>query len=713
VLFQHYRKWSGFASAILSENNPRTHKSLHLFLEWNQEGQYFSHYYRIYSDTPFPDELDFGYGIRLYANHAIGYFSDKIEVPFNPNLVLTDQQVNWKVRYSPSGDNGICLFPDERVDYISGYHFQHLDPSSGQKIPHYFLVPNGEIADRLKQCLGNPKQNNFNGKGLDGYLLFYYPLNSERWERIREEFFPSFPKSDSMIDFEGGLNVGYRRYLNMSEIYPEIIASGSTENVIPTTEPSIVLTRVVVNDPFGNEVLTDRYRLPDHIPNGTYTVSYDGKTKTLHLLSPSIADGLAPKRNHFGLITHDNNLASGYHGIFPLDDYITHSNATLQAPNATPFFPHQPFGINNGLFIQNQNNTYPHLNDWLLHYISTKGTVGLVEFDALLRYINSIWDIHTENEKNSLRRRILNRLEWNGYVDANYDENKIHILPPTLVCLPTTMGVLAMIVGARTPELLNRIIQGCNQNENLSWYYQKSEDVAFPNFPLPNVIYVRSHPNGQFNQLARLAQEVGMIFKRYPNNIPVLPQLATLSTIPSVDDYLTSILQNEPSLVNFGDWNRHKMFNANSLWAQKATQDLIDELQFVPADDELRNHYYHLQPRFIEAKFGYSDYFYIRLKGEYYNTDKHWGRLIAVKFHLLNGNILKPFRYHAETLSLLVLATIAFPVPITRALVMMSGELPQIQVIEGRKFNVFKNVPSTFAHNLLLRLFGRNYLQYS
>jgi len=168
--------------------------------------------------------------------------------------------------------------------------------------------------------------------------------------------------------------------------------------------------------------------------------------------------------------------------------------------------------------------------DRFVNFLTCKGAISLAEFkDAF------IWFYGKEIINPNLFARSYNLFDQLGYFDYNYNvkerSHSIIMNPPTLVNLSTikprnlSNGLLgqnrALLTGSRTPELIQRIIKFCHENNNYHIHFI-DDDNSFKRYLLPQTITIISNECGQDTLIKDLAEEFKLEYQEninYPMGI--------------------------------------------------------------------------------------------------------------------------------------------------------------------------------------------------
>jgi len=98
------------------------------------------------------------------------------------------------------------------------------------------------------------------------------------------------------------------------------------------------------------------------------------------------------------------------------------------------------------------------MSNTLIYAMSTKGSMKLEQFNEMFRHV--YLPIGSENEEQidiDARRQAIRMLDSLGYCEFDFDNRVVFMCRPALVLLPSFGLPNALLVGARTPRLVNSI----------------------------------------------------------------------------------------------------------------------------------------------------------------------------------------------------------------------------------------------------------------
>ena len=328
------------------------------------------------------------------------------------------------------------------------------------------------------------------------------------------------------------------------------------------------------------------------------------------------------------------------------------------------------------------------MNNYLLNYISTCGlnTGSAIKkedyysaFEIIFRkcFKKELFDYKinlTQLKKDSLKW-----MEILGHVECDYISTKIYICPSQLLLLPARNGHNAMLVGARSEELIEAIKGFCTNNK-VSFIKQTHKNVLLL---LPDIIKFNTKKFTKYETLYERCKKHGLIYKKTPPTFnPQLIQPMLMEYTCSVDEYEESII-NDPSKKSINYDFSKKYFD-------------IDSLDFIECDNSFDKELNLIEDKLNEYKIFYNYW----KKGEIFLIDKSWGRYLILSKNRKNVILF-------DRLNNIIAVPCSVPLPklIFKSFVLMSGEIPEVRDIKfngiTKKYHLFKDIPRTTSYNYL------------
>ena len=269
----------------------------------------------------------------------------------------------------------------------------------------------------------------------------------------------------------------------------------------------------------------------------------------------------------------------------------------------------------------------------------------------------------TGEDEFPLHQQLRLNLEGLGHVEffARDCEEGWRVAPPTFAAHPVTGGVRAVLCGARSPALRERVLRlgerlGCN-----------CETIVFDG--VPDVV---RHVAADTSALEKVATQAGVCLQ-------LDAPLAILSYLPPCDP--PSRLQSQSEFPHGSDWSVHEFDTTNLAW-RKVERRQAEALRF----GVVRFLIYFQRPRY-----------FLRWKGMTFEMP----RAVAL-YVLLHRRRHGMLRYNHETAALSLPAICRPPRLIERALVLCCGLPPSYDAATVRL--TYLNVPleiARFAAELL------------
>jgi hypothetical protein len=282
------------------------------------------------------------------------------------------------------------------------------------------------------------------------------------------------------------------------------------------------------------------------------------------------------------------------------------------------------------------------MSDLLLYAISTLGHTDISRF---YRVFNEV--IHKENvhlpedvNVNHARLQTLRFLDALGHCDYDYEAHSISPCPPALVLLPGHGLPNAVLAGARSPELLERLKAFVRQRKQSMCYSAFVQPERY--LPIPSAICIEA-VNKEL--LLDLASSSRIAFDLHN---PASWELLHFSA--AIEALKNSIVLKERQDIN---WPRRN-FSTKSLKFQRSINEETP-LRLVEYTDPVTQRKRH----------------WLWEKNQSADVDRDWGR-----FLLLNAHGLNILLYDERRKFLGVPKTVPLPRILARAVTLCSGFVP-------------------------------------
>jgi len=311
------------------------------------------------------------------------------------------------------------------------------------------------------------------------------------------------------------------------------------------------------------------------------------------------------------------------------------------------------------------------MSNTLIYAMSTKGSMKLEQFNDLFRHV--YLPIGNENEEQidiDARRQAVRVLDSLGYCEFDFDNRTVFMCRPALVLLPSFGTPNALLVGARTPQLVNSIKEAVRERRKKA--VLKHVTHSGEHAGIPTAIYIKATDKGLLQEIAEQADIACDL------ELPAAWRLAGMSaTLDEIQGTLRFEKREEP------DWDKKTFIKERLMFSSYLTDEGIQTLT-VYRNPVTRQLYHLLWNNGSAAEIG-----------------RDWGRY-AVLAH--NGtNVLM---YDKERFELAVPVTVPLPCLLARAAALCSGIPPYsaISCIErigsippNHPYQVYSDVPPKIA----------------
>lgn len=672
IFYEQYKKWTGDENQIIikdgSEKSIRLETVIPLKLQFkiNEDGEIiFSYRIKFPSESEPPEDLKLGPYDTLY-NGSI--WSNSISHKYEESFELVDVENKWIARYESKDirllvrggkynlGNDYLIETDQltKMDELYLFCKSSLKKSIvewGQnkcemftECSDYLNIPTDYSLFRLK----NPRESH----------KYYYILNVSNDKKI-------------VVRDGTGLRIGPRTYLN--ELLPEIevVNADGNENIYLQYDisgkkvglkkhPSVNGVWLLPIDINTQSKFT--IQIENEVLNG-YKLSYSIQESSHRELSNSIF----PKRNSYDVITDDNEE-------YIQGNNIQSSKTQIEKVDEQYLFSHIKSNIN--------QVKYDFKDSILLKWL-----VGIKECDLKTYYdaYDTIQNkIRLDDKGDYIKRRSssIYLLDYLGYVDYDYTNNKIRTLPPKIISIPSKQGRRTHIIGGRDEKMINEMIKYCSgAKKNMISISIKKQNSINQQAILPDSIYIESNFR---EELISISNEFNIEWDEF--------------YILKLKCFMPKLLEYEQYIMNRGisePWDRFnipkKVFNKESLRFESKEQ--ID-----------------LEYSLVEYKPSYLFEYGLFINQLYYSVDKNWGKYLYINYKSEKmrgygaGNSFSKSNeifYHANILA--IPASLPLPKLYSRIILQISGEIPEFKQlnIKGKNvwYNIYRNVPSLFTQN--------------
>jgi len=148
---------------------------------------------------------------------------------------------------------------------------------------------------------------------------------------------------------------------------------------------------------------------------------------------------------------------------------------------------------------------WQNVPDQLLHTISTLGRISLDKFYSAYDEIQTFEQEKTGNglRNRNIKRTAIRLLDSLGHCEFDFEKRLVYACPPALVSLPSSGLPNAVLTGARTPSLINEIVEFIkNKKDSMSYRNVKQETKRYL---LPSTIFIDAVDQSLLESLAESA----------------------------------------------------------------------------------------------------------------------------------------------------------------------------------------------------------------
>ena len=317
------------------------------------------------------------------------------------------------------------------------------------------------------------------------------------------------------------------------------------------------------------------------------------------------------------------------------------------------------------------------MSEHLVYAISALGEMSIVKFYDILKRLSPPSDEKDYGYND--RSQTIRYLEALGYCEFDYDERRVFMCPPALVLLPSFGLPRALLTGARTPGLVEKVKASVKKRKDAAIFNRVKQKNSELNLPDAATIEV-----SDFDVLKEIAQENGI---NLSSERPAALDLATYST--SIDDVETGLRFESRTEIN---WER-KVFNVQRLAFSRHEDGSDYRLsEYINPYNQQRKHW--IWNGAMTADVG-----------------RDWGRYIVLK-HAGKQILI----YDEESQELQVPLRVPLPCLLARAATLCSGMAPVIRedsvfcksVPSGFSMQIYSDVPAEIASNIFSKT-GQNF----
>lgn len=324
-----------------------------------------------------------------------------------------------------------------------------------------------------------------------------------------------------------------------------------------------------------------------------------------------------------------------------------------------------------------------HRGNLILHYLSEKGSLQSNELKDIVKYFV------TDNTFDYRFKDLRFRLQELGYVDYETRSGIITITTPQAFLMSSKAGTKLILTGARDSQLVDKIISKCSPLANVSIH-------TLENNLLPQKIVTHFNTR-DFSQIRDILNSIDILF--YENGLTFQTVLCEL-----IDDINIDHFGKGNDIIAHSNYQRSK-FDLESLRFLPAVEQDIDKSLGFYKNEGIEGYKTYYTLWYNEKAFEIPD----QQIGIYVLIWLHNKTRISEDINLSwfqqmerqPENFINVIKYDTKEGILAVPTSCSLPKYMTMALTLLTGDPPIIATIDGNKQLIFKNVPSTFAHNLI------------
>jgi hypothetical protein len=422
----------------------------------NKTDETFNHFYYLYSQNDFPDELNLG-GNEI-VNLGNGY-SKPIITDFNQSLNLHDEQNKWR---ASATQNEIVLYTSGSYFGISADNLIETDKISRQSTM-YLLCADSQRKS-VDEWGRTFEKGDFNLVEYDnipkGFNL--YKFRNPQQSHVSEEILKVTTRKK--FEFRGGIKIENRSYLKnlLPRIHVEgavggeslfLHFSGTDQKILLrkssiTPEEFIIPDDVICNQEFFVKIENENLDNSE-LPYKILDIDFD----PLDIVNENLA-----KRNKFGEICDKDDTQ------FVIGSNTVYNNWVQQSGWTYPFFSSM---YNRIEFVPNNSQYALQRGNLILQILSTKRNFDFQEFSEIVDSIEAnekIWELSRFQQSPKYIKQIsISFYDYLGCLDYDYALNRVLINKPQFVVIPSAASIIAILIGGRSKSFINALQDTCNE----------------------------------------------------------------------------------------------------------------------------------------------------------------------------------------------------------------------------------------------------------
>lgn len=691
IVKRYYDKWNGEEDTYsMREINSGVKKPwilapLKLGLCINFVNETVDPFFRLFSHIEYPDELIFNNSIKVV--YEINNWSKKITIPDAEILTgeekytLEDQFNRWKAIYEFKDliilKNGSYYSLNDWIEASS------LSPSEEvlvlcsdyglSKLKKYL---NEEIAGYLQPLdfIGIDKFHLYKSlKSLPEPVLNHFGINTvEEFDFLIKNSI-QLNKHDYLIDIKPTISLPsikewqsiYLRNTTTGEKYQLSQTANNSYNFnLPKSIKRDINFEFIIENTGVNKIADIRFINP-------FANTYFDKEK--------------PFRNSWAEIseTENENLWKGNEYQKQLQENLLYEQSKHH------FMPELNKSTNSFFKLDLQSRIcYNNQKDIMLSFLSSSGKLS---FSNYFKVFEQIISTHNHADKftniNYMKYQSIRYLEYLGHIDVDYNNQKIFINKSQVILIPNRkfVGRQAILIGARFPGLVEDLIKICHDIRIKIDIENSTFAGSGLDFIIPQVIRlsVQGEQNDSYGErkIKKLCDELKILFHHSK-----LLQPLFLITSSKMEDYENRLIEEDGRDY---EWARF-IFDPENLHFKIGSGDFNRDLCLLK---------YYFTNYNIRYKLWLDGKCYCDNNNLNKGVEPDWGRYFIL-FKLKKDILL----YDDNSDSLAVPVSVPLPRFFNKALVMMSGYIPERKKICGITYDIYTNLIPTLTQNIFSQL---------
>lgn len=299
------------------------------------------------------------------------------------------------------------------------------------------------------------------------------------------------------------------------------------------------------------------------------------------------------------------------------------------------------------------------MSEDLIYAMSTRGSVTFEEFNSLFRMVNAPGVSDRKDTIDiDIRRQFIRLLDSLGYCEFDFGARRVFMCDPSFVLLPSYGLPKALFVGARTPQLINKIKENVRPSKDKMMIHYVSQNTF--EFAIPALFYIEAV---DIEAIKGLAEKCGITAEL---DQPASWSLASFSV--SSDEVMKTANFRPFAGLNW----RRRVFCVDKLVFSGQESNLQASMPLVEYKNPINQQNRHLLVESDSAA----------------EIDRDWGRYIV-----LSNNKKRVILYNEKLQKLITPVTVPMPRLLARAVSLCTGLAPKITIILARIGDIPSNHP--------------------